>query len=49
VAEMFFSLQIVTENMKTNHALKKLETTLYHEFLHCFVELSLYFLLHTPV
>ena len=27
---------------------KKLETNLYHEFLHSFVELSLYFLLRDP-
>jgi hypothetical protein len=31
------------------HALKKSETNLYHELLHCFVKPSLYFLLYTPV
>jgi hypothetical protein len=28
---------------------KEGSTNLYHEFLHCFVEPNLYFLLHTPV
>jgi hypothetical protein len=30
-------------------SLKKLETNLYHEFLHCFVELSVYLLRNTPM